>query len=101
MIEFAEFLTIIKGGAKSNNQIQPEEPEHVVEHKKQTDNGTGAIYMFFKDLTNGKMRQQGNENIPFSLFISLQRRRKIMQSMMAADTDIRKDGEKILNNYKK
>ena len=72
MIEFAEFLTIIKGGAKSNNQIQHEEPEHVVEHKtKQTDNGTGAIYMFFKDLTNGKMCQQGNENIPFSLFISL------------------------------
>ena len=57
--------------------------------------------MFFKDLTSGKMRQQGNENIPFSLFISLQRRRKIMQSMMADDAELKRDGEKILNNYKK
>ena len=34
------------------------------------DDGTGAIYHFFKDLVNGKMKIDGNEHIPFSLFIS-------------------------------
>lgn len=90
MIEFAEFLTIIKGGSKSK--------EH---HDNGSDNATGAIYQFFKDLTSGKMKVEGNENIPFSLFISSMRRKKIMQSMMATDERQKREGEKILNNYKK
>ena len=67
------------------------------------DDGSGAIYHFFKDLTNGKMKIDGNENIPFSLFISSQRRRKILQAMpgWSKDEHVKKDGEKILNNYKK
>jgi hypothetical protein len=49
------------------------------------------------------MKIDGNENIPFSLFISSQRRRKILQAMpgWAKDDNVKKDGEKILNNYKK
>jgi hypothetical protein len=47
------------------------------------------------------MQIDGNENIPFSLFISSQRRRRILASMWATDDKVKKDGEKILNNYKK
>ena len=47
------------------------------------------------------MQVGGNKNIPFSLFISSQRRRKIIQSMQGKNDGDRKEGEKILNNYKK
>ncbi len=47
------------------------------------------------------MKIDGNENIPFSLFISSQRRRKILQSMWSTNDRVKKDGEKILANYKK
>ena len=84
MIEFAEFLAIIKGGSSAKE-----------------DDGTGAIYQFFKDLTSGSMQIDKHENIPFSLFISTQRRRRILQSMCDSDEQIKKDGERVLNNYKK
>ena len=89
MIEFQEFLGIIKGGSNAKEGAK--------------DDGTGAIYHFFKDLTGGKMKIDGNEHIPFSLFISSQRRRKILQAMpgWTKDTNVKRDGEKILNNYKK
>tara|TARA_B110000305_G_C19314746_1_gene575797 strand:- start:326 stop:469 length:144 start_codon:yes stop_codon:yes gene_type:complete len=47
------------------------------------------------------MNIDGNKNIPFSLFVSTQRRRKILQSIWAKDENVKKDGEKILGNYKK
>jgi hypothetical protein len=47
------------------------------------------------------MKIAGNENIPFSLFISTQRRKKILASMMSKDPSEKKEGEKILANYKK
>jgi uridine kinase len=47
------------------------------------------------------MKIDNNENIPFSLFISTQRRRKILQSMWSENERERKEGEKILANYKK
>lgn len=94
MIEFAEFLTIIKGGSKSKDT-------HESKSASDQNNATGAIYQFFKDLTSGKMKVEGNENIPFSLFISSMRRKKIMQSMMANDDKQKREGEKILVNYKK
>ncbi len=47
------------------------------------------------------MQIDGNSNIPFSLFITSMRRRKILQSMQSKDERGRKDGERILNNYKK
>ena len=48
------------------------------------------------------MQVKGNENVPFSLFITSHRRKQILNSMMENDNDQKKkDGEKILNNYKK
>ena len=38
--------------------------------------------------------------MPFSLFISMERRRKLLDSMMSEAND-RKKGEMILHNYKK
>ena len=49
MIEFAEFLSIIKGGSKSKDK-------HDGSGKDDQNNATGAIYQFFKDLTSGKMK---------------------------------------------
>ena len=88
-IEFPEFLGIIKGGSSANEGVK--------------DDGTTAIYLFFKDLTSGKMNIDGNDNIPFSLFISAQRRRKILQAILLdpKEDQLQKDGERILNNYKK
>ena len=39
--------------------------------------------------------------MPFSLFISMERRRRLLDAMMAKDDTDRKRGEKILNNYKR
>jgi hypothetical protein len=47
------------------------------------------------------MQIDGTDNIPFSLFISAQRRRKILNAMWSSDDQSKKDGEKILGNYKK
>jgi len=90
MIEFAEFLSIIKGGSSSSGAKDASK-----------DDGTGAIYKFFKDLTSGSMQIDGTDNIPFSLFISAQRRRKILNAMWSSDDQSKKEGEKILGNYKK
>ena len=86
MLEFEEFLGIIKGGKEGGGG------------ESTSDDGTGAIYNFFKDLTGGKMKIDGNEHIPFSLFITCQRRRKILQAMpgWTKDANVKKDGEKIL-----
>ena len=88
-IEFPEFLGIIKGGSNTKEGVK--------------DDSTTAIYLFFKDLTSGKMNIDKNEHIPFSLFISAQRRRKILQAIMPDPKApyLQKDGERILNNYKK
>ncbi|CDW82832.1 ef hand family protein [Stylonychia lemnae] len=87
MIEFGEFLSIIKGGsnAKEGNDVS----------------GTGAIYQFFKKLTSGQLKLEENPNIPFQLFISGYRRRKILDAMMNKDKNKKDEGDKILNNYKK
>ena len=82
VLEFGEFLNIIKGGSNAKESTK--------------DDGTGAIYKFFKDLTTGNMKIEGNENIPFSLLISTQRRRKIIDSMMSKNPQAKKEGEKIL-----
>jgi hypothetical protein len=60
------------------------------------------IKQFFKDLTGGKMKMNGNENVPFSLYISTHRRQQILAAMMEEDNSKKKqDGEKILTNYKR
>ena len=47
------------------------------------------------------MKIEENPNIPFSLFISSYRRKKILDAMMSQNDKNKKDGEHILNNYKK
>ena len=47
------------------------------------------------------MQIDGNQNIPFNLFISCMRRRKIIQSMQGKSESDKREGDKILNNYKK
>ena len=59
------------------------------------------IYSFFKKLTSGSLKIEENPNIPFSLFISSYRRKKILDAMMSKTDKDKKDGEHILNNYKK
>ncbi len=47
--------------------------------------------------------KENNEKkeVPFSLFIGTYRRRKILDAMMGKDEKSKKEGETILNNYKK
>lgn len=89
-IEFGEFLSIIKGG--SGQQQKNDDGKQ---------NDTGAIYNFFKKLSNGEFKLEKNENAPFPLFISGWRRKMILDSMWAKNEADRKYGEKILENYKK
>jgi len=72
MIEFPEFLGILRKGNNSKDSASSEEDL------------TGAIYNFFTDLTSGKMKIDGKD-MPFSLFVSAMRRRKILQSMYSQD----------------
>ena len=87
-IEFAEFLKIIKNGgagAKAGDKAD----------KAAVMTGSGAIYQFFKGLTGGKFKEKDKE-IPFPLFISKFRRKKILDAMMNKD----KTGEKVLLAYR-
>ena len=60
MLEFDEFLKIIKGGQGGGKPSKEEGKE----------DASGAIYSFFKGLTTGKLNEGGNKNVPFSLYIS-------------------------------
>ena len=71
-----------------------------VEESK-ADGESGTIFDFFKSLTTGKLQKEDEQDIPFQLFISGQRRQKLLDSMMATDPAKRKEGQRILNNYKK
>lgn len=92
MIEFEEFLKIIKSGSRSNNK---QGAQNGVQ-------GTSAIFDFFKKLTRKQLRTEKEKNLPFSLFISSRRREKLIQAITLKDDDERKrDAEVILNNYRK
>ena len=117
MIEFEEFLSIVRGGRQSKNE---------------TDNqgGTQAIYTFFKNLAvkKGKLKEKKKQiqeklkqslqekskgdqlpkgtvdDLPFQLFISMHRRRKILDALKLIgekDNEKFKKGEIIMNNYRK
>ena len=59
------------------------------------------IFKFFKSLTSGKLKSQENPNIPFQLFISNFRRRKILEAMMAGESSLNNDKTKeVLKIYK-
>lgn len=53
MIEFGEFLSIIKGGSNSVRIHQDDLYQKDVKESSNSGGGTGAIYSFFKKLTSG------------------------------------------------
>ena len=55
MIEFPEFLNIIKGGSKSAKVEQPEGSPGKKSPASSVEGGTAAIYSFFKKLTDGEL----------------------------------------------
>ena len=62
----------------------------------------GKIYKFFKSLTNGELISKEKQNMPFNLFISAHRRKMIIDAMMKeSGTHDQKEGERIMQNYKK
>jgi hypothetical protein len=64
--------------------------------------GTGAIFEFFKKLTSGELKVNSEDKIiPFSIFISTYRRKKILAAMMGKTPKEKEEGTRILNNYKK
>lgn len=59
------------------------------------------IFKFFKSLTSGKLKSKDNPNIPFQLFISNFRRRKILEALMAGNSSLNDDKTKeLLKIYK-
>lgn len=96
-IEFNEFLDIIKGGGKKSRSKKEDESEF---SKPKDAAESGAIYGFFKSLTNGELMSGEKANMPFNLFISAHRRQMIIDSMMKEGTQ-QKEGERIMTNYKK
>jgi len=87
MIEFPEFLNIIKGGSKQSKEAgaaaKTMDPKcDSFNTKSSTENNTGAIYKFFKSLTNGDLITKEKQNMPFNLFISAHRRKMIIDAMM-------------------
>ena len=64
--------------------------------------GSGAIFEFFKKLTSGELKVNSEDKIiPFSIFISTYRRKKILAAMMGKTPKEKEEGTRILNNYKK
>jgi hypothetical protein len=110
-IEFDEFLSIIKGGNTKSSGSQKEESVPSPTKKKQTEivaatketvSGSQAIFDFFKKLTSGELKVDSEDKIiPFSIFISTYRRKKILDAMMGKTPKEREEGTRILNNYKK
>jgi hypothetical protein len=109
MIEFPEFLNIIKGGSKQSKEstaaqnkkdIMQARKKAVQSGAKTTEESTGAIYKFFKSLTNGDLISKEKQNMPFNLFISAHRRAMIIDAMMKEGEE-QKEGERIMHNYKK
>ena len=56
------------------------------------------IYFRFKDLTEGKYKENDLE-IPFTLFISKFRRRQLLNSMMSKDKTLRSKGKQIMSSF--
>lgn len=115
-IEFDEFLSIIKGGNSKSSTKQSAQAQGSPDKKKGAskeeilaqESGSSAIFEFFKKLTSGELKVDSDDKIiPFSIFISTYRRKKILAAMMCNAEDGEKErkkkeeGTRILNNYKK
>ena len=93
-IEFEEFLMLVKGGKTTANKMR----KHMNED---TEEDSMIIFEFFKKLTNNELQPKDRQQ-PFNLYYGAERRRKILQAIMCDKTEIdkKKDGEKILHNYR-
>ena len=109
-IEFDEFLSIIKGGNSKTTAPQKDEAVSSPSKKKAPESaaapkeasGSQAIFDFFKKLTSGELKVDSEDKIiPFSIFISTYRRKKILDAMMGKTPKEKEEGARILNNYKK
>lgn len=76
MIEFNEFLTIIRNSGENDK--------------------TKVITDFFKDLVNGKF---GNQDMSFPMFVCKQRRKHLLNAIYSED-EKKKEGFRILENLK-
>ena len=74
-IEFEEFLTILKGSK-----------------------GNAGIAHFFKGLIEGTLIKDA-ETLPFKLVVSAFRRKMLMDSLMAKETEKREKGEKVMRAF--
>ncbi|CDW71908.1 ef hand family protein [Stylonychia lemnae] len=61
-------------------------PKYNKENDESSENQ--AIYKLFKNLTNGKLKSSENPNIPFQLFLSNYRRRRILDAVMNSNDNI-------------
>ena len=90
-IEFEEFLTLVKGKKKGKPA-----KKGATENKE-----ADKLFNFFQSLTNKKLQPADREQ-PFPLFYGSVRRQKILAAMMETqDKEKKKEGKKILENYKK
>ena len=87
--------TMRSDNTNKENSIVQQDKSYLKENAK--------IYNFFKNLTSGKLKSQENPNIPFQLFISNFRRRKILDAMMEKGPESLTDhqNKEVLKIYKK
>lgn len=81
-IEFNEFLHIIKNAKNLKNMRNKktnQSKENLPPISKPPDQ---TIFKFFKNLTTGNLKSQENPNIPFQLFVSNFRRRRILETVL-------------------
>ncbi|CAD8086355.1 unnamed protein product [Paramecium sonneborni] len=84
-IEFKEFLTIMRGVQKGNNDQGEKNP----------------IYDFFKKMSNGQLEKGMDKHIPFKLNVSLFRRKQILNAITSDQKELKDKGQKILQAYKR
>lgn len=82
MIEFDEFLDIIKSGRQSAKSGE------TVAEKSKEDQDKGAIFEFFERFSQGGyMKEAGHPEMPFSLVVTNRRRRMILDAMGVTTKD--------------
>lgn len=92
-ITFDEFLKLVKGSTKTKATMANF-------MNKDANDDADIIFDFFKRLTN-KQLQPKDQELPFSLFYSSERRKKILEAIMGhQDRGIQKKSGRILDNYR-
>ena len=93
-IEFEEFLKLIKGGAKTKNKMMT---AAVTQENEDAD----VIFDFFARLTEEKKKPNQKMKVGFGIYYSSKRREKILDAIFdVRDPERKKEGKRILENYK-